>query len=1000
MKKAFFLSVSFWLLLWSELLVAQTTTPDTIRVLAIRVEFQKDSAATTTGDGKFDLGTPAGPFQIDPPPHNRSYFQDHLTFLKNYFWRASRGRVVILGEVFPREENAAYQLPGQMTDYNPNTLPDSINAALARLFRDAIRAADADTAVHFTRYDAFIIFHAGVGKDVDLGYDETPQDIPSFFLSQEFLQRHLGVTGIPVDEGATEVQHGLILPETESQDGLELGLNGIVVANFGSHLGFLDMFSPETRRSGIGRFGLMDAGLFNGDGLLPALPCAWTRIDAGWEEPIDVYYGLDDELEVRQVLSSHPNRVYRIPINEKEYFLVENRYAGKVTVDSMRYVLAQNRPDYPNMKEVLLTYFPDQVTFSERGVLIDVQNPDMGLPGSGCLIWHVDENVIDRNRQANRINADPEHRGVDLEEADGSQDIGQAYDFFHPASGSETGWVLDMWYSGNTAPIFQNEFSPATIPSSRSYYNRANSHITLSHFSAPDSVMTFRVKLNIFQQGFPQMIDVHQVGRVNSLKTAHLDAGEAGDLILTTSGNYLLIRLNSGITTRNVQQKMIQISPDHPILPPPVVFDLPGGNSKGLMILTTTGRVYGFRFFSDGSYDTLFQPIQLNDTITTYPVVNQDEPQHVRIVWGAQDGTVFQANVLPDTIFVDQLYHLGETIRYVHWESSQVLWAITSTGRVFRDGQEVTTSPDMYTSPVGFSPVSASSHGGMRYLELGPAPPPATENLFVYLSPLVSFYVGEKTKYNFYYAVTGINRLYVLRYNFVLQDNFPVTMYRPERDVPLTMTPLVGTFPDQSGNQSVGIVITDLAGLLDGYSLDGKRLPDFPLIAGDELGTHPVLTDLDGDGDVELVVVTRTGLIYAWDLSGPADQVSWGQLYADEHNSNLPGVLSSTASGTSLTDSGSLLPAEKVYNWPNPAREGYTFIRYYLTAASTVHIRIFDVAGDLVTELEGTGYAMTPNEVKWDLTDVQSGVYLARVEAQSVDGSKKEVRLVKIAVIK
>jgi hypothetical protein len=87
-----------------------------------------------------------------------------------------------------------------------------------------------------------------------------------------------------------------------------------------------------------------------------------------------------------------------------------------------------------------------------------------------------------------------------------------------------------------------------------------------------------------------------------------------------------------------------------------------------------------------------------------------------------------------------------------------------------------------------------------------------------------------------------------------------------------------------------------------------------------------------------------------------------------------------------------------VYNWPNPNIDNFTFIRYFLTDEADVTIKIFDMAGDLVDEFTGTGNSGTANELKWDLVDVQSGVYFARVEAQN--SQKSEVRIIKIAVIK
>ncbi len=117
---------------------------DSVNVLAVRVQFAKQDTSTTTGDGTFDLSDSENQFKIDPPPHNRSYFQDHLKFLENYYFKVSHGQLHVTGDVFPLGENAAYQLDEPMTNYNPNTTPDAINNGLARLLRDAIQKADQD----------------------------------------------------------------------------------------------------------------------------------------------------------------------------------------------------------------------------------------------------------------------------------------------------------------------------------------------------------------------------------------------------------------------------------------------------------------------------------------------------------------------------------------------------------------------------------------------------------------------------------------------------------------------------------------------------------------------------------------------------------------------------------------------------------------------------------------------------------------------------------------
>ncbi|MDZ7346990.1 MAG: hypothetical protein ONA69_09400, partial [candidate division KSB1 bacterium] len=51
--------------------------PDTLKVLALRVQFIRDSLKTTTGDGTFDLSH-SDEYLIDRPPHDRIYFEHQL----------------------------------------------------------------------------------------------------------------------------------------------------------------------------------------------------------------------------------------------------------------------------------------------------------------------------------------------------------------------------------------------------------------------------------------------------------------------------------------------------------------------------------------------------------------------------------------------------------------------------------------------------------------------------------------------------------------------------------------------------------------------------------------------------------------------------------------------------------------------------------------------------------------------------------------------------------
>ena len=127
------------------------SSADTIRVIAIMVQFQKDSSDFTTGDGRFDLSnkyynpTLQKDTVIDSPPYDSAYFADHLEFLKNYYYRSSKGKCVLnytlLGNVFTMSE--------EMKEYAPQKNENFYKAGL--LYKEAWEKAD--SMYHLSGFD-------------------------------------------------------------------------------------------------------------------------------------------------------------------------------------------------------------------------------------------------------------------------------------------------------------------------------------------------------------------------------------------------------------------------------------------------------------------------------------------------------------------------------------------------------------------------------------------------------------------------------------------------------------------------------------------------------------------------------------------------------------------------------------------------------------------------------------------------------------------------------
>jgi M6 family metalloprotease-like protein len=975
------------LILFLGLAVSTVHAQQVIKICALRVDFQPDQNLLTTGDGLFLFDSSQVNFYtVDPPPHNRSYFQDQILSVDNYFQSASKGIIQVNGTVFPREQNGAYRLPHDMGYYNPNTTADENNRQLAQLFIDALSAADQDADIHFGDFDLVTIFHAGVGKDIDFGYDATPQDLPSLYLNSDFFSAALDTVfnGIAVDEGVTKIDRGMILPETESQEGVEVAITGIFASNIGNYLGLYDLFSPSTQKSGIGRFGLMDVGLFNLYGLVPAIPCAYSRKLLGWDTA-EILSDPRDTVNVNRFngTGSSGTTLYQIPINNDEYYLIEYRGDNSVRIDSLYAVLAESRPVLPTYLEVLKTYYPEAIEVSDStGVLLKIKDYDWGLPGAGILIWHIDESVITAKADLNAINDDRDNRGVDLEEADGSQDIGYEYTILEPGYQSEQGTWLDFWFSGNPAPLYRNEFSPGSTPNTLTNRVFANSHITLNNFSANgENRMSFSFRRDYFETGFPiDLNGLNSAGAFTDLLSVPC-TGFAGPLVFTTDDSGRVSAFTAGGTgmlaaDRHVVAEMLRRE-----LPSISFADQNGDQQADLLLACTkSGLVQGFTLEDlngDLLLDTLFSR-RIDQNFTTPPVV-----QYPYFYIGLQNNQVYRFTL---SGVVDSIYYFNRSVNGLTVISAAELIISSSTAdwqsfppAVLDLNSDGRLDQLFFENPAKIIIELQGLSGAVNEVEL-PGPAIAAPSF------------GDADADGFYEIFFNLaDRVYGLHYNGAALTNFPIqpALLAGEH---LQGTPLLF---DADGDQHTDIVTCTSLGQILAFNLQGRLLPGFPLSAGGNPAGSPLAVDYDADDQVELFLSTTSGNVFAWQLEATAaDKIWWQQsIFNYTHNNYLTNIL--PARPPAAQD---LLPAGSVYNYPNPNTADYTLIRYYLREDARVQIRIFDLAGDQVDNFSGPGLGQQHNEVRWDLAPISSGVYLCRVEANS--DQTRQVRLIKILVIK
>jgi M6 family metalloprotease-like protein len=973
---------------------------DTLGVLGLMVEFQTDADESTTGDGRF-LSGPADPAAVDPAPHDAAYFQNQLAALASYYSRVSGGKLAIV----PRMHPEPFRVPHPMAFY-AGTTDDEINRGLVWLLRDAVRAADS-AGVRFSPYGCLVVFHAGVGRDIGLDYDSTPNDLPSAFLNETDLAEQLdgselSAGGIPVEGGGFRIPGGVLLPETQSQEGYELGILGTAALMFGFRLGLPALWNTDTGASGIGRWGLMDQGSGNFDGLLPAEPCAFEKVRLGWEEPVEWTAG--EGLRVACSAAADPRKVYKIPIGEQEYFLVENRNHDP---DGNGAALGRDALG----REI--RFLPDGTieTQAPSAVIVSADEYDFGLPGSGILIWHVNEAVVSAGLDGNRVNADPRNRGVDLEEADGAQDIGESYGMFDAGAGSETGVMHDAWYADNEIHRLANQsdrvvFGPDTHPSTRSA-SGADTHLALSDFSAVDTVMFFSVRNDLAHAGFPRRFSGRSPrppvwGDFDGDGKTEIAVADASGRLFAWRSDGSRLTGGGGESGSSQPDAAVwdgMITPGAGFTCDPVVADFNGDGADEIAVATDSSdiRVWSGRDGDgDGRADRVLR-IPLDGEIcrrlaairidSGSPVLVAVTEQGMVAAFRPDGAPAWQMNIPP--VGPASLCAFGSGTPdslLVGWDDGALL--LDPAGRtVWKVGTPLpSAATGRFDSRSGMEAVSRSEGTYQFFDASGSARSIVSELPWDQSGIAIADFNADGTPD---FLVAGGNRLWAFNRNGSRIDNFPV--YAPDTGL-FPPTPAAG---DVDGDGRIEFLCSAAGGRILAYGPDGKPTPGFPLAAAGNEPSSPVLLDLDGDGRMELASVSNAGTLDVWDMSGAAtaESIPWGHPRHDP-----AGTGRSLMTPRSVSQDGDWLPEALAYNYPNPAYGERTTIRYRLGRPSSVVLEIYDLAGEAVAHLEGPGDGPADNEVDWDVRGVESGVYFCRVLAKA--GGDSRTAVIRIAVVK
>lgn len=988
-------------------------------VVALRVEFQPDTTRFTTGDGTFAgslFGEGLEP-KVDPLPHDAEYFSAHLQFLEHYVSTVSDGRAEVRTWLLPE----VVRVSGRMGDYAPTGFDadsDAELSKLAALAREAWSLADGSSLAGrglVPGRTAFVLFHAGVGRDLELtgtSLDKTPEDLPSLYLSGEALDRLAPGTAPVV--GGVPVANTLVIPRTETRRGFnfitdenflaEFSINGMLAASFLNFLGVPDLFDTETGQSAVGPFDVMDGlGIFAMQGLFPPEPSAWTRAWLGWADVRTATLAeAGTSYSIPHAGSADPASVLKVPISAAEYFLVENRYRSTSGV-TLRVLKdgVEREVSIPNDSE---TFNPYTIEGFDGGVVVAADPYDFALPGGvdendtplvgGALVWHVDERRLAETLATNRVNADKERRAIDLEEADGAQDIGYpSGGFFGPSY--DAGSPFDFWYEGNPVSVrtasgqelrlYENRFGADTFPASRANDGGA-SFVEIRDFSGPGEAVT--VTVTAVEQG-----ELKSRGLLFVLPKEDLRARLVGGSIqLWDRGFSLFVTPLAGCST--------------------LIYGFANGWGADSCLLAAEpatdgqGRMFALEFGTlrvhrrDNSQTLVNLPRPEVQRATTPLVLEGDGKTVVVGVFGLQgpkllrwNGTSVSLSSEAEpvaSLAVDQagrLIVIGNTTARV--DGTETVWsypeidafslprpqfghdtagyfgAVASPGalRLLQpDGSVTVLGTDL---PQSQGAAAASGSGGLTFDGLSPAT--AVGDLDG--DGLLEAVVADRNRLWAFHRTGAIVSGFPIRLNAGIGSGGPLVTRRTDSGRPV-------------------ILLGQSDGTMDAFDLgEGtRRMEGFPLGVGQGDVMTPILV-----GD-RLAAVDAAGALREWRWGAPVESAMG--LVSPGNSSFVVVDPVQPPEGVSF-----LLDPSETYNWPNPVQDGRTWIRFEVTEPSDVTVTIVDLAGRRVAELEHQGApAGVPVEIPWQ-ADVESGVYVARVHAHAVSG-RTEDRLVKIAVIR
>ena len=892
----------------------------------------------------------------------------------------SHGRVRIESRVFPRALDDAYPLPRPALSYGNGRTPEEIGRLWRELLVDAVHLAASDPdGPDFGAFDSYLVIHAGHGYEIG-----QLNDIRSVFLRPEDLDEHGG----PIEVDGAEIRQAWILPEAIDDRG-RAGLNGLLAKFFGHQLGLPGLSNFARGLPAVGGWSLMDVGANRsgfvrvGDemqfvlGVVPPHPMAWSKARLGWIEPLEVRR----DTVVQLLAADRPDDgggavpAVRVPLSPTEYLLLENRQQrGRTEHDLPPGVeaptsgeLAWIEAEEAELSHRITSAESDSLSGRGAGVWLQAAEYDAFVPGSGVLIWHVDEAVMAASPPEG-FNNERERPGLALVEADGSRDIGNPYfDRQDVVEGTRS----DPFYAGSGpgGVTGVSRFGPDTVPATVTHTGLATG-LEVEVLSGLDDHMVVRLRFGRSADGWPRPL-----GGVRRLQTADVDGdgnpellaeGEDGLRVLPSSPaeesavDHILLAASDGLLFTCSAEGLVSARPLG--AGPAWERQLDERPTQALYTADLSGR--GPALVVGGS-----QGVSVLDAATGELRFSHGAPVHGMAAADSDGDGADELLILGD----------GELLRYDGAEATLVAgdltgsWLPPSAADLDGDGRA-----DLVLADRGGQLLSlGQGRGDLRAATGAPiVAPPSFADLdgdgrLEVLTPTAEAVHAH--------SAAGLR-----------SPGFPVAPPTHQESGPLRGEVVAADLNAEGAPE----IFVSAGNGVHGFDGGGRPLPGFPVSSPGVPTTAPVLADLDGDGALDLAVGDREGV----NLWRP---VSWEPAFAAGVQtgwSQPGGSASGRRAHPSVTpdpkpEAFDLLPASQAYCYPNPAGgDEPAHLRFFVGGPARVSLTVYDAMGEVVERIEAAEVrAAEANEITWSIRGYPSGFYLCRLEARGEDGSRGEI---------